>query len=60
MGTLAILRMGSTRQQEELLPKIASGKLILTAAFCEPGIGYELDHMDLWPATVRGTPIRCA
>jgi alkylation response protein AidB-like acyl-CoA dehydrogenase len=46
MGTLAILRMGSARQQEELLPKIASGKLILTTAFCEPGTGYELDHLE--------------
>jgi 3-oxocholest-4-en-26-oyl-CoA dehydrogenase beta subunit len=46
MGTVAILRMGSTRQQEELLPRIASGKLILTTAFCEPGIGYELDHLE--------------
>jgi alkylation response protein AidB-like acyl-CoA dehydrogenase len=29
-----------------LLPKIASGQLILTTAFCEAGIGYELDHLE--------------
>lgn len=44
-GTLAILQMGSSRQQEELLPQIASGKLVLTTAISEPGIGYELDHL---------------
>ncbi|MBM4444183.1 MAG: acyl-CoA dehydrogenase [Chloroflexi bacterium] len=46
MGTLAVMRLGSARQQQELLPKIASGKLILTSAFSEPGTGYELDHLE--------------
>ncbi len=46
MGTLAIMRMGSARQQQELLPKIASGKMILTTAFSEPGTGYELEHLE--------------
>lgn len=52
-GTLAILEMGSFRQQEELLPRIASGKLILTTAFSEPGVGYELDHLQC-QASVEG------
>ena len=45
IGTLALLKMGSEHQQAELLPQIASGELILTTAFSEPGTGYELDDL---------------
>jgi len=30
------------------------------ASFDMSVLRYELDHMDLWPATARGTPMRCA
>jgi 3-oxocholest-4-en-26-oyl-CoA dehydrogenase beta subunit len=53
IGTLALLKMGSEHQQAELLPKIASGELILTTAFSEPGTGYELDDLQC-QATVDG------
>ena len=53
IGTLAVLRMGSEHQQKELLPKIATGELILTTAFCEPGTSYELDDL-LCQAMVEG------
>lgn len=43
VGTLAVLEMASDQQKADLLPKIASGKLVLTTAFSEPGVGYELD-----------------
>jgi alkylation response protein AidB-like acyl-CoA dehydrogenase len=53
IGTLAIIGMGSQHQQEELLPKIASGELILTTAFSEPGTGYDLDNLQC-QATLEG------
>ena len=42
IGSLAILELGSAEQKNELLPKIAQGKLVLTLAISEPDVGYEL------------------
>ena len=53
VGTLAVLEMADDQQKAELLPKIASGKLILTTAFSEPGVGYELDAIQC-QATAEG------
>ena len=53
VGTLAILEMADDQQKAELLPKIASGKLILTTAFSEPGVGFELDAIQC-QATAEG------
>jgi len=53
VGTLAILEMGSDQQKAELLPKIAAGKLIVTTAFSEPGVGFELDAIQC-QATAEG------
>ena len=53
VGTLAILEMASDQQKADLLPKIASGKLVLTTAFSEPGVGYELDAIQC-QATAEG------
>jgi alkylation response protein AidB-like acyl-CoA dehydrogenase len=53
VGTLAVLEMASDQQKADLLPKIASGKLILTTAFSEPGVGYELDAIQC-QATAEG------
>lgn len=46
VGTLAILNMGSDDQKKELLPKIASGDLIVTLAVSEPHMSYELDAIE--------------
>lgn len=54
IGTLAILEMGSDQQKAALLPKIASGELILTMAVSEPGVGFELDAIQS-QATAEGT-----
>lgn len=43
VGTLAVMEMGSDQQKADLLPKIAGGKLVLTTAVSEPGVGFELD-----------------
>ena len=43
IGTLAIIQMGSEEQKKELLPKIASGEIIVTLAINEPYRGHELD-----------------
>jgi alkylation response protein AidB-like acyl-CoA dehydrogenase len=53
VGTLAVLEMASDQQKADLLPKIASGKLVLTTAFSEPGVGYELDAIQC-QATAEG------
>jgi len=45
IGSLAILENGSDQQKEELLPKIASGEMILTLAVNEPDLGYNVDAL---------------
>jgi alkylation response protein AidB-like acyl-CoA dehydrogenase len=42
LGALAILFGGSERQKQDLLPKIASGEVILTMALHEPGSYYNI------------------
>jgi len=54
IGTLAILEMGSDQQKADLLPKIASGELVLTMAVSELGVGFELDAIQS-QATAEGT-----
>ncbi len=41
LGSLAILAAGTEKQKQELLPKIADGKLILTLALIEPNARYD-------------------
>lgn len=43
IGTLAIVHLGSEEQKKEILPKIASGEIIVTLAINEPFRGQELD-----------------
>jgi len=43
VGTLAILQLGSEEQKKDLLPKIASGEIIVTLAVNEPYRGHDLD-----------------
>lgn len=43
LAGMIILETGSETQKQELLPKIAEGKLIVTLALTEPGGGYCLD-----------------
>lgn len=45
VGTMALLNFGNAEQKKEILPKVAEGKCILTAAFAEPGVGYEYQAM---------------
>jgi alkylation response protein AidB-like acyl-CoA dehydrogenase len=40
LSASAVLRAGSDEQKQELLPKVASGKAILTPAWLEPDNGY--------------------
>lgn len=40
LGGLPILDIGSEEQKEQYLPKITSGKVILSLALIEPGMGY--------------------
>ncbi|MEI6451636.1 MAG: hypothetical protein WCP98_17060 [Actinomycetes bacterium] len=49
----------------ELWPMLAErldGRPVVArdASFDMSVLRYELDHMDLWPATPRGAPVRCA
>jgi alkylation response protein AidB-like acyl-CoA dehydrogenase len=53
VGTLAVIEMGSDQQKADLLPRIAAGKLILTTAVSEPGVGFELDAIQC-QATAEG------
>ena len=53
-GAYAILEAGNEEQKKEFLPKIASGEVILTTAFMEPGgIYYEPEGINL-KATAKG------
>jgi alkylation response protein AidB-like acyl-CoA dehydrogenase len=46
IGTLAILQLGSEEQKKDLLPKIASGEIIVTLAINEPYKGHDLDNIE--------------
>jgi alkylation response protein AidB-like acyl-CoA dehydrogenase len=41
LGSMTILSAGTEKQKEEYLPKIASGKMILTMALTEPNARYD-------------------
>ncbi len=41
LGALPLLEWGTEEQKRELLPRVASGELILTMAMAEPGVGYD-------------------
>ncbi len=45
MGTMALVEGGSKDQKKKLLPKIASGKLILTMAIEEANVAYDLKQI---------------
>jgi len=45
LSGLTILEMGTESQKQELLPKIAQGKLIVTLALTEPGRGYNVNEV---------------
>jgi alkylation response protein AidB-like acyl-CoA dehydrogenase len=51
LGVLPVARWGSRKQQDELLPDVATGELLLTAALREPGA-----PMPATPGTT-GTPV---
>ena len=43
-GIIPLLQYGSEKQKSELLPKIASGEVIVTSAFSEADVHYDLQH----------------
>jgi len=45
LAGMIILETGNETQKHELLPKIAEGKLIVTLAWTEPGVGYYPDKL---------------
>lgn len=45
-GILPLLKYGTEEQKSELLPKIASGEVIVTAAFSEAQAHYDLKHIE--------------
>ncbi|BBO69774.1 hypothetical protein DSCA_37040 [Desulfosarcina alkanivorans] len=45
LGGTAILNLGSDEQKDELLPRLANGKLILSLAATEPGNWYGMDNI---------------
>jgi alkylation response protein AidB-like acyl-CoA dehydrogenase len=45
LSGMTILEMGNENQKQELLPKIAQGKLIVTLALTEPGGSYNVDKV---------------
>ncbi len=47
MGALALLEGGSDEQNDKLLPKIASGKTIMTVANDEPQVAYDYRYVEL-------------
>ena len=54
-GVLPILRFGTVEQKRELLPKMAEGKCIVTAAFAEPQAHYDLSYIAASAREERGT-----
>jgi alkylation response protein AidB-like acyl-CoA dehydrogenase len=53
LGANAILLSGSDRQKEELLPLVASGRLLLALAYHERGARHDV-HVDKTRAVERG------
>ena len=54
LGGLYVLEAGSEQQKQDLLPKIAGGRAILTLALSEPGVEYALDSITLKAAPGQG------
>jgi len=46
LSGMAIMELGTESQKQELLPKIASGQIIVTLATTEPGSGYNPDKVE--------------
>lgn len=44
-GIVPLLKYGTEEQKSELLPKIASGELIISGAISEPNVHYDLKHV---------------
>jgi len=53
LGSLPILNSGTEEQKQEFLPKIASGKMILTMAITEPSARYDAAGIET-KATAQG------
>jgi alkylation response protein AidB-like acyl-CoA dehydrogenase len=53
LGGLPILDLGSEKQKEEYLPKIASGEIVLTLALTEPSARYDASSITV-KATANG------
>ena len=47
LGAIPILEAGSDAQKQEILPKVASGDLILTLAFTEPSARFDAEGVSL-------------
>jgi alkylation response protein AidB-like acyl-CoA dehydrogenase len=47
VAATAIMEGGSDQQQQEILPKVASGDLILTLAFTEPSARFDAEGVEL-------------
>jgi alkylation response protein AidB-like acyl-CoA dehydrogenase len=47
VATTAILEAGSDQQKQDILPKVASGDLILTLAFTEPSARFDAEGVEL-------------
>jgi alkylation response protein AidB-like acyl-CoA dehydrogenase len=45
LGTALIRELGSAEQKESLLPKLATGEIIVVPAHTEPGSRYDLQHV---------------
>jgi alkylation response protein AidB-like acyl-CoA dehydrogenase len=45
LGALAILKGGTSRQKQDLLPRVARGDIILTLALDEPGVWCEINSL---------------
>src|SRR5699024_7122547 len=54
-GTLPILKYGSEEQKQKLLPKIASGEIIISGAFSEPQVNYDYRHVNTVANKVDGS-----
>lgn len=46
LGGTAILEGGSAEQKQELLPRLATGELLMTLALSEPDVDFGLDHLN--------------
>lgn len=53
-GTMPILKYGTEEQKQRLLPKIASGEIVVSGAFSEPEVNYEYRHINTVANEVDG------